>query len=163
MNAIDLLVRQLNISADMLKNTLADFSDEELAHRPANGANHPLWQLGHLCNAEVFFVTQLGGAMPELPAGFSDRFNKNSCCIDDAKHFAASKQQLMDLFLKLRAATIAYVKTLKPEDLEKPSSEKLKQMAPTVGDALSIQAMHPVMHLGQIQVVRRKLGKAILF
>ena len=56
MNAIELLTRNLNQSAEMLKMTLADFTDEELLTRPVTGANHPLWQVGHLCSAETFLI-----------------------------------------------------------------------------------------------------------
>lgn len=164
MNAIDLLVNQLTSSADMLKMTLADMTDAELIQRPVAGANHPLWQLGHLCGSEAFFVNQIRpGAMPELPAGFADRFSKKSVGIDDSAHFVASKQELIELFTKLRSATIAVTKTLKQEDLGKQSPEAIRGFCPTVGDTLSILASHVIMHLGQIQVLRRKLGKPILF
>lgn len=164
MNATDLLVSQLTSSLHMLKMTLADMSDAELLQRPVPGANHPLWQLGHLCGSEVFFVNQIKqGAMPELPAGFAERFSKKSIGVDDPAHFVSKKEEVLELFSKLRAATIALTKTLKPEDLDKPSPEAIRGFCATVGDNLSMQASHVIMHLGQLQVLRRKLGKPILF
>ena len=58
---------------------------------------------------------------------------------------------------------MAFTKTLSEADLDKPAPEKMRKMCPTVGDVMSLQATHVMMHLGQIQVARRKLDKPILF
>jgi hypothetical protein len=63
----------------------------------------------------------------------------------------------------VRTATIAWVKTLTPADLDKPTPEKMRNWAPTVGHLVTMLPNHLTMHLGQIQVIRRKLGKPILF
>ena len=56
---------------EMLKMTLADFSDADMLVRAVPKANHALWQLGHLVNSEVTLVgTSVPGSMPALPAGF---------------------------------------------------------------------------------------------
>ncbi|HEX3357210.1 MAG TPA: DinB family protein [Tepidisphaeraceae bacterium] len=164
MNAIEVLIGGLTQSSEMLKVTLADFTDAELIQRPVAGANHPLWQLGHLCVAETNLMNMASpGSMPELPAGFADRFaNKKTNHVDDPKQLA-TKAELVELFGKIRAATIAATKKLSEADLSKPGPENLRQMAPTVGAIVGLQTGHTMMHLGQIQVARRKLGKPILF
>src|SRR5271170_7679494 len=45
----DVLTRNL----EMLRMTLADFSDADMLVRPCPGANHAAWQLGHLTAAET--------------------------------------------------------------------------------------------------------------
>jgi DinB superfamily len=164
MNSIELLVRNLKQSEEMLKMTLADFSESDMLQRPVAGANHPLWQLGHLCVAETNLMNSiLPGAMPELPAGFADRFaNRKTNHIDDPAQLA-TKAQVVELFGKVRAATIAAISKLTEADLDKPGPEKFRAMFPTLGDIAAAQASHLTMHLGQFQVTRRKLGKAILF
>jgi hypothetical protein len=148
----------------MLKSTVADFTDGELLTRPCPGANHPLWQLGHLCVAETNLVnTVKPGSIPELPAGFAARFeNKKTNHVDDPAQLA-TKQQVMDLFTKIRAATIASLAKLSEADLDAPSPEKFRARLPKVGDVYGLNIGHVMMHLGQIQVARRKLGKPILF
>ena len=71
-----------------------------------------------------------------------------------------TKAELISLFDKIRAQTIAYAKTLKESDLDAPTNVPF---AATVGEMLSLQSTHVAMHMGQMQVVRRKLGKPILF
>jgi DinB superfamily len=163
MNTIESITRGLNQSAEMLKNTVADFTDAELLTRPCPGANHPLWQLGHLCVAETNLVNGVNpGAVPELPAGFAARFeNKKTNHIDDPAQLA-TKQQVMDLFTKIRAATIASLGKLSEADLDAPAPEKFRARLPKVGDVYALNIAHVMMHLGQIQVARRKLNKPIL-
>ncbi|HVT90284.1 MAG TPA: DinB family protein [Tepidisphaeraceae bacterium] len=166
MNSIELLVKQLNTGNDWLKMILGDFSDADLLARPAPGANHVLWQLGHLISGEVMMMNAVKpGAMPELPAGFVERFDKKNAGVDDTKQFGniVSKQQLLDLKTKVRAATIAIVKSFKPEDLDKPSPEMMRSFCPTLADFLGLHSHHDMMHMGQFQVARRKLGKPVIF
>ncbi|MCL2648190.1 MAG: DinB family protein [Phycisphaerales bacterium] len=64
------------------------------------------------------------------------------------------------LIAQVRQASIAGIKTLSESDLDKPTG---LPFAPTVGLLLSLMNGHAIMHLGQIQVIRRKLGKPIIF
>ena len=52
MNTIQLLADVLNRNLEMLKATIADFSDADMLARPVPSANHAAWQLGHLINSE---------------------------------------------------------------------------------------------------------------
>jgi len=163
MNAVEVITHNLNISMGMLNLTIGDMSDAELLQRPVPAANHPLWQLGHLCVAETNIINMIKpGAMPELPSGFADRFqNKKTNHIDDPAQLA-SKQQVMELLGRAHQAIIAFVKTLSEADLDQPAPERFRKMFPTVGDLMEFQSMHMMMHLGQIQVARRKLGKPVI-
>ena len=62
----------------MFKMHLADLSDADLMQRPVAGANHANWQIGHLIVAETGMCTKAGATMAELPAGFADRYKKDS-------------------------------------------------------------------------------------
>jgi hypothetical protein len=159
----DLLVSQLEQNLGMLQMTLADFSDADMMVRPAPGANHAAWQLGHLCRAEVNLMNLVKpGSMPELPAGFADRFDKKTATIDDPKAFV-SKQELVDLLTKIRQATINVAKSISASDLDAAMPEKMQRLAKNSGEMLAMQAGHVTMHIGQFQVIRRKLGKPVLF
>ncbi len=98
----------------------------------------------------------------KLPDGFDKKFSKETSSKDDAAFFG-TKAQIMDQFAKTRAASIAWVKTLKPADLDKPAPEFLQSFCPTVAHVVALLPNHLSMHLGQFQVLRRKLGKPILF
>jgi hypothetical protein len=67
----------------------------------------------------------------------------------------------MAQFERVRAGTIAWAKTLTAAQLAAPSP--MPQFLPTVAHVVNLAAGHIWMHCGQIQVLRRKLGKPILF
>lgn len=159
MNLNTHLASSLAGSFDLLKNTIADMSDVELLQRPAPGANHANWQIGHLLNAEVHMLQAIGVRMPELPAGFAERYTKQTIGIDDPAKFA-TKKELLSLFEKVRAATIEAVRKVPAEQFD---AKGPMPFTPTIADLYQVQAGHINMHVGQIQVLRRKLGKPILF
>ena len=156
----EFLVRNLNQTLGMLKMTLADMSDADLMQRPAAGANHGNWQIGHLIVSETHLVGKCGVKMPELPAGFAERYTKETAKSDDASK-CLSKAELLEQFEKTRAATIAFANSATEAELEAVSP--MPQLCPKVADVVGLASGHIWMHLGQIQVLRRKLGKPILF
>lgn len=163
MTILDINADVLKRSLDMFIGTLADFSDTDIYVRPCPGANTPAYQIGHLTNSETWMVSQINpAAMPKLPEGFDKKFSKEACTNDQVGCFGA-KAELLDHLSKARMATIAWVKTLKPEDLEKPAPEKLAKFCPTIGHVVSLLPTHFAMHMGQMQVARRKLGKPVVF
>lgn len=163
MTQIDLLIDQLQRNHEMLKGTLADFSDADLLTRPCPGANNAAWQLGHLIKSEAGALAAFApGTAPPLPAGFADKITRESAGKDDPSLFP-NKSELLDLFARVRAATIAWAKGLKESDLAQPSPERMRGWAPTAGHYLAAVPGHVAMHVGQFQVIRRKLGKPVLF
>jgi hypothetical protein len=159
MTAIELIVKELQSSANALKATLEDFTDAELLTRPAPAANHPLYQLGHLCSGEVHLMAYCKqGIYSNLPAELLKRFDRNACTVNDPAKLA-TKAELIGLFDQIRAQTIAYARSLSDADLDKPTNVPF---APTVGEMLAMQSAHVMMHTGQMQVARRCLGKKIL-
>jgi hypothetical protein len=163
MTQLELAADVLNRSHEMLKGTLGDFSDADFYARPCPGANHPAWQIGHLISAETHMVAAFNpNATAKLPDGFDKKFTKETAGKDDPAFFG-SKAQLMDQLAKTRAASIAWVKTLKPADLDKPGPEKMRDFIPTLGHTVALIPAHSAMHVGQFQVLRRKLGKPLLF
>ena len=162
MTEVERAAQNMAGNLEMVKGTLADFSDADFMVRPCPGANHVTWQLGHLMKSETGMMTAIGATMPPLPDGWDKKFTKENASNDDASFFP-KKQEIMDAFIKMRTAGIAFVKTVKPEDLEKPTPENMRRFAPTTGNVLGLAPVHTAMHVGQFQVIRRKLGKPILF
>jgi len=162
MNPNESLVAALTQNLEMLKMTLADFSDTDLVKRPTPTANNAAWQLGHLAVSEVMMMKQIGAKMPELPAGFGDRFSAKTCGQNDLTKLG-TKAELLDCLAKTRAATISWAQAATAQQLDQPSPERMRSFAPTAGLLLFGCCSHTMMHIGQLQVLRRALGKPILF
>ena len=75
----------------------------------------------------------------------------------------ATKAAYVDLFNRVRDATLAAVEKLNDADFDKPTTGNMAKFAPNVGALLQLAANHTLMHAGQFTVVRRKLGKPVLF
>jgi DinB superfamily len=157
----DIYVSGLKGNAEMFKWHLADMTDAELLTRPVPGANHANWQIGHLVKAEASLLGVLGGKPPELPAGFVEKYDKKTAA-DDAAQFL-TKEELLKLFELVRAASVAFAETVTEEQLLTPGPERMQKLFPTNAAILGMLSGHVLMHVGQIQVLRRKLGKPVLF
>lgn len=163
MNGRQMLERAI-AHADTITNTyLGDLTDAELLVRPCPGSNHIAWQLGHLIAAEQSFTNGLrAGAAPPLPAGFSEKHNKDSAPSDDPSKFC-TKAEYLRAYKEQRAATLKLISSLKDDEFDKPAPEQFKNFAPTVADLLLMASVHWLMHAGQWAVTRRKLGRKPLF
>jgi hypothetical protein len=161
MNAKDVLRNALKTNHDILSMYVSDLSDADLLVRPAPGANHIAWQLGHLINSESRMLGQLpGGKPPPLPAEFVEKHKKAGAATDAG---FLTKQQYLNLYSQVREATLAALANVPEADLDKPISGDIARLAPTVGALFFLAANHEMMHAGQFSVTRRKLGKPVLF
>ena len=164
MNSIALLTAALESSKKMLAWIVSDFSDADLLVRPVPEANHMAWQLGHLITAERHIILeQLPSAkFPDLPAGFDAAHSKETASSDNAAGFLKLAEYLEQLEAT-RAVTIAELQKLTESDLDRPTLGNLANFCPTLGNTFGLLSDHIMMHLGQGTVVRRKLGKPVLF
>jgi hypothetical protein len=145
----------------MVDSFLKDFTDADMFYRPAKSANNATWQMGHLCNSTRGMVT---GCDPSVVFAFEDdtRFGKSKASIDDPAFFPG-KAEIMERFDKAMDVAAAWVAKLSEADLAAPSPERLRQFAPTLGNIALLLGVHPMMHIGQFSVMRRGLGKPVLF
>jgi len=158
--AIRLNIDMAQMCCDMY---LDDLTDDDLMQRPTPGCNHINWQLGHLIGSDHRLVeTVCPGTMPPLPAGFVDRYTKETAASDDAAAFC-DKVELIALASEQLAATIAALHELSDDELDVPTPEPVNAYAPTVGAVFSMLGSHWMMHSGQWVVVRRQLGRPPLF
>jgi uncharacterized damage-inducible protein DinB len=163
MNGKQVIKAALDSTQQLLKWYVSDLSDADLLVRPVPGANHIAWQLGHLVEAEQMVKAAVPSAKyPELPTDWSKQHNKESAAMDPAKGFA-TKAEYLDRFTTMRAATIAALDGLSDADLDKPTSGDMAKWAPTIGSLFVLTGNHTLMHAGQFTVLRRKLGKPVLF
>jgi hypothetical protein len=137
---------------------LRDLSDADLMLRPHSACNHLNWQVGHLIVSEHEMMQRVG-PMPPLPDGFAAKYAKPMQTSDRPEDFC-SKQELLDAQQAQRVGTLAVVERLSEDQLDLPSGV---DYAPNVGALLALIPAHWLMHAGQWVVVRRELGRPLLF
>lgn len=157
--AIDLIVENLKGNLQFALMTVGDMTDAELLQRPTENSTPGLYQLGHVIAAEAMMMGKTHPDFKPAPESWSKVYF-GPCPADDVLLKTATKDQLMAEFQRIRADTIAAAQKLSDADLARPSQV---EWAPTLGKLLLGLDTHLWMHWGQLQVLRRKLGKPVLF
>jgi len=164
MNGIQTIQSALASTQFLLNAVLEDLSDADLLVRPVPGANHLAWQLGHVTASEIGLVReQLPEAVyPPLPAGWAEAHAMPATSKNGPDGFR-TKAEYVKMLNEVRKATIEAVGKLQDSDLDRPSQGQMANFAPRLGDIFLLVANHSLMHSGQFSVLRRKLGKPVLF
>ena len=162
MNAVEAIKNTIQ-TADMVCGAyLGDLTDEDLMRRPHAGCNHLNWQIGHLIAADNEMANGcVAGTIPELPAGFSEKYSKDAAANNDPSAFH-TKAELMNLFEKQRAAIFAALDKMTETDLDQPAPEAMRAYAPTFGAVFNMLGAHWLMHAGQWVIIRREVGRDIV-
>lgn len=162
MNGREAIQAALEATKENLPAYVSDFSDADLLVRPVPGANHAAWQIGHVIGGDVFFISQElpETPYPELPKGFYELHGNDGAKKDEG---FLTKAEYLALFAKVRNATISAVGKLTDADLDRPVTGEGKAYASTLGGLFIMLSNHTLMHAGQFTVIRRKLGKPVLF
>ena len=116
---------------------LQDLSDDDLMRRPHLGCNHLNWQVGHLIQSEHEMMKHIA-SMPPLPAGFANRYTKETQASNRRQDFC-SKVELLQAQPEQRAGTVAALALLSESDLDKQTGV---DYAPTVGAMLALIPAH---------------------
>ena len=162
MNAKDALRATMALSQTVITKYVQDLTDAELLQRPGPGCNHVAFALGHLISSEVGLLNGIcPGKGAELPAGFAEKHDKKNSTSENPADFLTCRDYL-DLFAKVRAATLAAMDQMSDAELDEPGPEMFRKMLPTKGHVLMLIGTHPMMHAGQFVPLRRKLGKAVV-
>ncbi len=132
MNGSKVIETALGSTQHLVNMYLGDLSDADLLVRPAPGANHIAWQLGHVTVSETRIARQAPGiSYPSLPAGFEEQHAQGMATKESTQGFLG-KQQYVDLFNKVREATKAAAAKLSDADLDRPTEGQMASFAPTL-------------------------------
>jgi hypothetical protein len=164
MDSKEAILAVLKSNQDMLNWYVSDLGDADFVVRPVPGANHIAWQMGHLTSFENGLLSDVlpHAKAVELPVGFADRHSSKTASSDNPKDFF-SREEYVSLFNKVREGTMSAVNKMSEGERAKASPADMAKWAPTLNDLLLMTGIHTMMHAGQFTVIRRKLGKPVLF
>jgi hypothetical protein len=152
----DVLVHSLTATKLMIERFTADLMPGEYLHRPTPRANCAAWTVGHLALSDRHVLKQFGAELPPIPEGFEHRFSRDEGC-PQAEDFG-DVSAIVPVFNAHRTKLIDVIRDVPPEQLAK-SMEKPHPMFKTLGEYVSFMSAHTAMHVGQITIIRRSLGR----
>ncbi len=160
---LNYLQHAAKLNRGYLGELVADIEQAEMVEQPQPGMNHPAWILAHLTVSAGHVVSLLGGS-PPVPEGWNERFGHGSKLSADPADFP-DKQTLLEAYQASHQAMVESLGSATDEALAAPVPiEELREMMPTVGDAVFFMATaHEASHLGQLSAWRRAKGRAPLF
>jgi uncharacterized damage-inducible protein DinB len=149
----------LRSSKAMLHRFLDDLKPEEFQHRPCLGANSAAWIVGHLTSIDRGQLERLGVEnLPEVPAGFKERFATTRAAATGTQADFGQPEDLIRLFDRHRDLLIDNVHRIPASDLAAPPAMPSPLFSDR-GESLLFLGMHTAMHMGQLTIIRRSLGR----
>lgn len=149
----------LRSSKLMFHRYLDDLKPEEFQHRPCLGANNASWIVGHLTCIDRAQLEKLGVSnLPELPAGFTDRFATTKAAATGTNADFGNPSDLIRHFDEHRDLLIKTVEHLPTNVLTSPPPQNSPLFSDR-GESLLFVGQHTALHLGQLSIIRRSLGR----
>lgn len=152
--------RNYEFTRRMIDGLVEGFSAEEALMRV--GDFKPLvWYLGHIAVAENAWLQLHRGAPSVLPEGHMERYSRGS---DGGADFSdVSFDELTALLATLRQRMKASILEIEPADLERETPVDTLPPLKQCGNAFALICSHNSYHAGQIQLLRRAMGKVATF
>lgn len=157
--AQEAIAYSLRSSKLMFHRYLDDLTPEEFQHRPCLGANNASWIVGHLTCVDRAQLNRLEAApLPPLPQGFIERFATTKAAATGTVADFGDAHELIRHFDEHRDLLIRTVERLPDSVLASPPTWDSPLFVDR-GESLLFLGLHTAMHLGQLSVIRRSLGR----
>ncbi len=153
------IVFSLQASKLMFHRFIDDLKPEEFLHRPCLGANCAAWIIGHLTRTDRMQLERLGaGNLPELPGGFLEMYAATKAAATGTTADFGPAQELVRLFDLHRDLLIEQAKSSPVEKFNDPPPWPTPLFKDR-GESLLFMGLHTAMHMGQLSMIRRSLGR----
>jgi hypothetical protein len=136
---------------------LADIPHDQWCLQSIPGANHAMWIAGHVTVNDDFFLSRLAGRETRCPEGWTGLFGAGSQPLPDLTAYPAPETVEQQLAAR-RQDLVSWFQTLGVEELSAPVPEELRRFAANVADVMPSLAWHEAFHVGQLSLVRKRLG-----
>lgn len=131
--------------------------EDKITSQPWTGANHALWNVGHIALTDNYFLTALSGQESPLPESWEGLFGMGSQPVDDASKYP-SFEEVKEALAERRTALIDWLSSLSEEKLAEELPENLRGFAANHAALPGTLACHEALHVGQITACRKAFG-----
>lgn len=149
----------LNFGTRQIEGYISGFEGRAWVAQPFAGANHALWQIGHLAIATHGIGGYLG-AMGDIPSTYEELFGMGSAPKSDLAAYP-DPESVLSLWRDLRARFIDVVRQFPGERLH--DTLKDEGMLRTGAEIIGFMPIHDATHAGELAMLRKHLGMARVF
>lgn len=142
----------VHLNTRLLKNCLADVSDEVAARVVAPGASTMIFIAAHLFDARIFAANIAGTVLPHPYPEIAEAQR-----VQDISAYPSVGDFLVE-WARVSSALLSCLESLSDEQLQAPSSRRFPVKDRTVLGALSFLIQHESYHIGQLSMLRRFHG-----
>jgi len=153
---------QIKFARQQAKLLLKDTQPDEWFWQPAEGVTHLAWQVGHLAVAEYSLaIERIEGPQASQPSLVSEEmrrlFGRGSVPLAGAENYPPL-DEIIHLFDRVHQRVLDLLPIYADRNLNVPV-DKPHPMCKTKLEALFFCSQHELMHVGQIALLRRLMGK----
>lgn len=159
MSTADAIRFALTFSEQGIARLLQDMHDKPLVRPTAAGGNHPMWIMGHLCFIEGGVHSCITGEHNPV-ADWAPLFAPGSTPSSNLADYPPF-EKVVSTFHQLRQRNLALLDSLGEAGLaRKPHTAPpgMEDVMRTNSHALSLTALHQMVHYGQLTDARRAAG-----
>ncbi|MFN0071367.1 MAG: mycothiol transferase [Chloroflexota bacterium] len=164
MNVNDVLIDGYSRISQILNRSLPGLTAEQLIYRPAEEANSIAWLAWHLTRIQDKHLSDLAARPQEwITGGWHTKFEKPAEPADTGQRYTSEQvatikptdpQLLLDYHDAVFQRSVAFIKPLTPEDLDREINEPQYDPLPTVGVRLVSVIVDNIQHAGQVAYLR---------
>jgi uncharacterized damage-inducible protein DinB len=146
----------------MLKKFLKDLSPDEWFRQPSEGVTHIAWQAGHVASSQyALCLVRTRGALAEdeqlIPEAFRKRYGRGSTP-DPNPEANASAEELLATLDAVAARSEEELRGFVDADLDLPMDKPHPMFSTNLG-AVEFCPYHEILHIGQVVLLRRLIGR----
>lgn len=155
--ACDAGLHMMGITRWLTMKAVGDLTPRQWLHQVAPGANHPMFNLGHLVTCDGNFLLAAGRRASPVPESYGPLFDGGSTPGADASAYP-QPAELLQVAEQTRAALVEQLQSLSGEQLLAPIAEpRLANLLPSLAHLPGFISMHEGTHAGQILIARKAL------
>ncbi|MHA1243098.1 MAG: DinB family protein [Candidatus Heimdallarchaeota archaeon] len=143
--------------------TLLRLKPEHLDYQITTNLNPIKWIIGHLANQVDFKFNYLCQGKRKATKEFSDYFKTGAKGVTEEKEFPLSKKEVIEIFLEYTSDMFDFLEKLPEDKFTELPEFNIEGNTETITEIIQRVALHFLGHTGQIQWIKKELGKGGYF
>ncbi len=142
---------------------LGGFEGDRWVAQPCPGANHALWQVGHLAMAYHSFASKFGpllGEIEPLDESWGELFGMGSEPIPGVSVYP-DPSRVLEVMWRERQSLVDRIESVPADAIHR--EWETEGFIKTPAQMMSFAAIHDATHAGQLAMIRKHLGMARVF